>query len=120
MTPFGEKMREWRRIKGLTQQQQAKMLGVSTAYISALETGTRGQPSAALVDQICVWMGLIWDDAEELKRLAMLSHPKPYIDARGQSADAVYLANYLAENIQRLSAADCHYLAKVIKSRLVT
>ena len=119
MTPFGKKMRDWRRIKGLTQQQQAKMLGVSTAYISALETGTRGQPSAALVDQICVWMGLIWDDAEELKRLALVSHPKPYIDVRGQSADAVYLANYLADNIQRLSAEDCRHLAEVIKSRLI-
>ena len=118
MTPFGEKMRDWRRIKGLTQQQQAKILGVSKAYISALETGTRGQPSAALVDQICVWMGLIWDDAEELKQLAMVSHPKPYIDVRGQSADAVFLANYLANTIQRLSAEDCRYLAKVIKSRL--
>ena len=118
MTPFGKKMRDWRRIKGLTQQQQAKILGVSKAYISALETGTRGQPSAALVDQICVWMGLIWDDAEELKQLAMVSHPKPYIDVRGQSADAVFLANYLANTIQRLSAEDCRYLAKVIKSRL--
>ena len=119
MTPFGKKMRDWRRIKGLTQQQQAEILGVSTAYISALEMGTRGQPSTAFVDQICVWMGLIWDDAEELKRLAMVSHPKPYIDVRGQSAEAVYLANYLAENIQRLSAEDCRYLARVIKSRLV-
>ena len=84
MTPFGKKMRDWRRIKGLTQQQQAKMLGVSTAYISALETGTRGQPSAALVDQICVWMGLIWDDAEELKRLAWF-HIQNHISMSGAS-----------------------------------
>ena len=50
MTPFGVKMREWRREKNLTQQQQAEFLGVSKAYISALETGSRGQPSAVLVE----------------------------------------------------------------------
>ena len=66
-----------------------------------------GQPSPLVVDQICVWLGLIWDDAEELKRLASLSHPKPSIDVRNQKAEAVYLANLLAQNINRLSATEC-------------
>ena len=74
MTPFGLKMRELRREHNRNQQQQAMFLGVSKAYISALETGNRGQPSAIFVDQICVWLGLIWDEAEDLKRLASLSH----------------------------------------------
>ena len=39
MTPFGQRMRELRAERGLTQQQQAEQLGVSKAYISALETG---------------------------------------------------------------------------------
>ena len=118
MTPFGAKIRDWRRRKGRTLYQQAKALGVSAAYLSALETGTRGRPSAVLVDQICVWLGLIWDDAEELKRLAAMSHPKPTINARGQSAAAVYVANLLAQNIDRLSAADCEMVADVISTCL--
>ena len=105
MTPFGLKMREWRRQKSLTQQQQAEFLGVSKAYISALETGARGRPSSVVVDQICVWLGLIWDDAEELKRLASLSHPKPPIDVRNQTAEAVYLANLLAKRLARYTAS---------------
>jgi len=117
MTPFGARMREWRRENSLTQQQQAEFLGVSKAYISALETGARGQPSAVLVDQICVWLGLIWDDAEELKRLASLSHPKPSIDVRNHSAEAVYLANLLAQNINRLSADDCREFSDKIERR---
>ena len=44
---------------------------------------------------------------EELKRLASLSHPKPSIDVRYQKAEAVYLANLLAQNINRLSATEC-------------
>ena len=115
MTPFGSKMRQWRRQKSLTQQQQAEFLGVSKAYISALETGARGQPSPVFVDQICVWLGLIWDDAEELKRLASLSHPKPSIDVRNQTAEAVYLANLLARNINRMSATQCQQLIDEIE-----
>ena len=64
-----ENAREWRREYNRTQQEQAAFLGVSKAYISALETGSRGRPSAIFVDQVCVWLGLIWDDAEDLKGL---------------------------------------------------
>ena len=118
MTPFGAKIRDWRQRKNRTLHQQADVLGVSSAYLSALETGTRGRPSAVLVDQICVWLGLIWDDAEELKRLATLSHPKPTINARGHSTEAIYMVNFLARNIDRLSAADCRAVTDVIATRL--
>ena len=118
MTPFGVKIRDWRQRKNRTLHQQAEALGVTAAYLSALETGTRGRPSAVLVDQICVWLGLIWDDAEELQRLAGLSHPKPTINARGSSAEAVYLANFLAQNIDRLSSADCQLVIDLIIKQL--
>ena len=118
MTPFGAKIRGWRQSKNRTLHQQAEALGVSAAYLSALENGFRGRPSAVLVDQICVWLGLIWDDAEELKRLAALSHPKPTINARGHSAEAIYMVNFLARNIDRLSAADCRVVTDVIATRL--
>ena len=114
MTPFGTKIRDWRRHKNLTLQQQAKVLGVTTAYLSALETGTRGRPSAVFVDQICVWLELIWDDAEELQHLASLSHPKPTINTRGSHAEAVYLANVVSQNIARLSPADCRRVTNLI------
>ena len=41
MTPFGLKSRQLRRQKGVTLQEQAEVLGVSAAYISALEHGQR-------------------------------------------------------------------------------
>ncbi len=118
MTPFGLKMRALREERGLTQQQQAEHLGVSKAYISALETGSRGRPSGPFVDQICAWLGLIWDDAEALQALAVMSHPKPTIDARKCSADAVYLANLLAQNIHRLDAGQCNEVSAVVERQL--
>ena len=118
MTPFGVKIRDWRQRKNRTLHQQAEMLGVSAAYLSALENGTRGRPSVVLVDQICVWLGLIWDDAEELKQLAALSHPKPTINARGHSAESIYMVNLLAQNIDRLSDDDCLAITDIIATRL--
>ena len=118
MTPFGVKIRDWRQRKNFTLHQQAEMLGVSSAYLSALENGTRGRPSVVLVDQICAWLGLIWDDAEELKQLAALSHPKPTINARGHSSELIYMVNLLAKNIDRLSVDDCRAITNIISTRL--
>ena len=118
MTPFGKKLRELRTQKGVTLQEQARFLGVSPAYISALEHGQRGRPSPAFVDQICVWFGLIWDDAEQLKYLAQMSHPKPAVKTGGLTAEATFLANLLAQNIDRLTAEDCSVLTQMVKQRL--
>tara|TARA_B100000886_G_C20110002_1_gene361458 strand:- start:89 stop:508 length:420 start_codon:yes stop_codon:yes gene_type:complete len=120
MTPFGLKSRQLRRQKGVTLQAQAEVLGVSAAYISALENGQRGKPSPAFVDQICVWFGLIWDDAEQLKYLAQMSHPKPTVKTGGLSAEATFLANLLAQNIDRLSDVQCSDLNEVLDSQLGT
>ncbi|MGB1871709.1 MAG: helix-turn-helix domain-containing protein [Candidatus Puniceispirillaceae bacterium] len=118
MTPFGERMRGLRAARGLTQQQQADQLGVSKAYISALENGARGRPSAPFVDQICAWLGLIWDDAEELKNLAAISHPKPAIDASRSHAAAVELANLVATHIGSLDALACERLIAALKQEV--
>ena len=118
MTPFGRRMRELRAERGLTQQQQAEQLGVSKAYISALEIGNRGKPSAPFVDQICAWLGLIWDDAEELKTLAAMSHPKPTVDATGTHPDAVALANLLAQNIRALDGDACARLISRLREEM--
>ena len=76
MTPFGHKMRDLRTAKQVTQKDMAKALGVSAAYLSALEHGNRGRPGPGLIMQICEYFGLIWDQADDLKRLARLSHPR--------------------------------------------
>ena len=118
MTPFGTEMRRIRKERGLTLQQQADSLSVSPAYLSALEHGKKGRPSAALIDQICVWLNLIWDDAEALKRKAVMSHPRPVIQVAGLHENAVLIANLLSHNIDRLtpqqSRALLHQLRKIL------
>ncbi|MCX7370904.1 MAG: helix-turn-helix domain-containing protein [Alphaproteobacteria bacterium] len=102
MTPFGARLRTLREARGLSLSDMAKALQVSAAYLSALEHGHRGKPSPGLVHQVNEYFGLIWDEADEIARLASLSHPRVTIDTAGLSPDATELANRLAQRIGRL------------------
>lgn len=102
MTPFGQKIRELRAQRGITLKQMAADLSLSSAYLSALEHGQRGRPSPGLVMQILGYFNVIWDEAEDIKRLAELSHPKVAIDTSGLSPAATELANRLALDIRKL------------------
>ncbi len=112
MTPFGTRVRELRQRKGVTLKAMASALKLSPAYLSALEHGRRGRPSPALVVQICEYFHLIWDDYEEMHRLARLSHPKITVDTGGLSASATELANRLAE---RIATLDAETVAKMLR-----
>lgn len=102
MTPFGVKVRALRKAHKVTLKTMASDLGVSAAYMSALEHGHRGRAGPGFVMQICEYFELIWDKVEELKRLAALSHPRVVIDTAGLSPKATHLANLLAERIGEL------------------
>ena len=115
MTPFGREIRRLRAERGLSQKHMAKAIGVSAAYLSALEHGHRGQPSWELLQRIIGYFNVIWDEAEELQRLAALSHPRITIDTAGLSADATALANRLAESIGALSEEDIRKMLQVIE-----
>lgn len=106
MTPFGERVRALRRARGVTQADMAAALGVSPAYLSALEHGRRGRPSWALVQRAIGYLGVIWDEAEELQRLAEMSHPRVVVETAGLRPDATRLANRLAETVAILHPED--------------
>ncbi len=102
MTPFGARLRALRAERGMTLRALAGELQVSAAYLSALEHGHRGAPGAGLVHQVNEVFGLIWDDAEELARLARLSHPRVVVDTAGLTPEQTALANRLALTLPRL------------------
>jgi transcriptional regulator with XRE-family HTH domain len=102
MTPFGARLRTLRSARGMTMAQLAATLQVTPAYLSALEHGHRGAPGNGLVHQVCEVFGLIWDEADELSRLARLSHPRVTVDTAGLLPEQTALANRLAQTIHRL------------------
>jgi transcriptional regulator with XRE-family HTH domain len=102
VTPFGEKLRALRAARKILQREMAAALEVSPAYLSALEHGRRGAPSAGLIHQICEFFGLIWDDADELKALARISRPRLKMNAAGLTPGQTALGNRMARALRNL------------------
>lgn len=115
LTPLGIKLRQLRAERAVTQAEMAEALNVSSAYLSALEHGKRGLPNWAFIQRLVGYFNLIWDDADELETLALLSDPRVIIDTIALSPNATRIANVLAQRIAHLSVSDCVYLENVIE-----
>lgn len=114
MTPFGERVRQLRGERGLLLKDMAAHLGVSSAYLSALERGERGKPTWTLVQGVIQYFNIIWDEADELTRLADLSDPRVKIDTAGALPRATLFANRLAREVQSLASDDLDHLLAVL------
>lgn len=117
MTPFGQRMRKLRSERGITLKRMANDLGVSPAYLSALEHGKRGRPGWHLVQRINAFFNIIWDDAEDVVRLARLSHPRISIETGGLDPKATEFANRLAEVIDKLDDKALDDLLSTLEQR---
>jgi transcriptional regulator with XRE-family HTH domain len=118
VTPFGARVRAIRERKGLSQKAFAARLGVSAAYVSALEHGRRGRPTFALVQGVIHALGVIWDEADELVKLADFSDPRVVIDTSGLEPEATLLANRLARAIRDLPADEAARLDAALSEAL--
>jgi transcriptional regulator with XRE-family HTH domain len=117
MTPFGDRMRKLRAERKMTLKDMAEAVGVSPAYLSALEHGKRGRPSWHLIQRIIAHFNIIWDEAEEVVHLARISHPRIAIDTAGLSPRATELANRLAAEIGKLDQATLEDIMALIDRR---
>lgn len=114
MTPFGQRVRQLRRDRGITASQMAGVLGVTPAYLSALEHGKRGRPTFTLIQGVIHVLGVIWDEADELVRLADLSHPRVTVDTAGLDPEATLFANRLSREIGALEPDDLARLTDIL------
>ena len=114
LTPFGERVRELRRQRGRQLKHMAASLGVSSAYLSALERGEKGRPTWSLIQGAIQYFGIIWDEADELQRLADMSETKPQIDARGTGPRGMFVANRLAREFADLDGSEIEALAAIL------
>jgi transcriptional regulator with XRE-family HTH domain len=118
MTPLGERIRALRRERGVSQKEMAAAVGVSAAYLSALEHGRRSAPTWTLIQKIIGYFNIIWDEAEDLERLAEVSRPRVTLDTSGLTPAATELANLLAKEVGRLDEADLLLLTASIREAL--
>ena len=117
MTPLGARLRQLREQRGVSLKDMARALNVSSAYLSALEHGHRGRPTFTLLQRMIAYFNVIWDEAEELQRLAELSDPRITIDTGGMAPEATELANRLAADIKRLEVDDLAFLKSEVMKR---
>lgn len=115
MTPLGRRIRELRAERGVSLAEMAEAIGVSSAYLSALEHGRRGRPTWLMTQRIIAYFNIIWDEAEELQMLAARSHPKVTIDTAGLDPAASELVHLLADEIARLSPASLATLSAAVR-----
>ena len=67
---------------------------------------------------MCGYFDLTWEEADELKRLARLSHPRAVVDTSGLSPKATELANLLSQNIQDMDEDTIDWVLAEIRGRL--
>ncbi|MCC2653239.1 MAG: transcriptional regulator [Microvirga sp.] len=114
MTPFGERVRQLRQERGRMLKDMAAHLGVSSAYLSALERGERGKPTWTLIQGVLQYFHIIWDEADELTRLADLSDPRVKIDTANTDPKATLLANRLSREIRSLTSQELDRMVAVL------
>ena len=117
MTPFGARLRALRAARSESLKDMAAAIGVSSAYLSALEHGRRGLPTWLLLQRVIAHFNIIWDEAEDLQRLAALSDPRVIIDTARLSPAATELANRLARAIATLPNGEIEALLALVRAR---
>ena len=103
MTPFGIKLKYFREQRHKSLKDLSKALKVSIAYVSMLENGKRGRPADGLIELICSYFNLSWEEADELKFLAKHSDINTKMNSEKLSLNATMLTNVLKNNIKWLT-----------------
>lgn len=75
MTPLGKMVRQERKERGITLAEMADRLGVSSPYLSQMETGAK-PVGGKIVDKIVEFFDFTGSDADALRRAAARSTPK--------------------------------------------
>lgn len=100
VSPFGARLREWRRVRRLSQLELAARCATTTRHLSFLENG-RSRPSAAMVLRLCEVLDVPLRDRNDLLGAAGLAGVYP-----ARRFDAEDLAPYRQGLEQLLCAHD--------------
>ena len=115
MTPFGQLLRRERQDRNLLLGDMAKLLKISTPYLSQLETGQRFVPDG-FEDKVIKALSLTPTDANELERAAAVSRSQYALTlAKDAPADDRALAHDLAASFARLSPVEKDKIRKLLK-----
>lgn len=113
MTPFGRYMRDLRISRGILLKTLAEQLGVTSAYLSALEHGKKGMPNAAFVQKIVSALALDPKASEQLKKVVSDSETEFTIPPKA-TPFAFEVANAFARHLPNLSDRQLSLIREIL------
>lgn len=113
VTPFGRLVRIWRMEKGVILKDMADALGITSSYMSALETGKK-RLSDEIVDQVIEYLSLDDKESSELRKAAIISQPNISIDFNGLDARDRLLGVAFARRFGTLSEEKREEMLKIL------
>ncbi|HAO42710.1 MAG TPA: hypothetical protein DCR53_19450 [Afipia sp.] len=111
LTAFGSQCRKFRIQYNLSMGDQAKGLGFSVAYISAIELGKRKIPENYISD-LAYWMSLSAPDKDLLEKLAI--GDQRTIEVQPKNTEQALLADEFAKSVSRLPAEAVKFLRECL------
>jgi transcriptional regulator with XRE-family HTH domain len=110
LTPFGKVVRKIRIDRGETMGAMAEALGISSAFLSSLETGKRNVPGEFL-DKLLQHCGLKEKEAQDLRRLALVSRNAITIKPKEKTRE---LAAAFSRKFEELDKEQIEEILKVL------
>ncbi len=114
VTSFGKTLRKMRIDRGMVLKNMADLLGVSSAYLSAIELGKRAIPDS-LVNTIATTFELSGQDIINLKKQAEISQPSIKVDMSDANEQNKELMLVFARKFKDLSPEQLDKLNKMLK-----
>lgn len=115
LTPFGKAIRKMRIDEGMSLKSMADSLGVSSSYLSAVETGKRAV-TKPLLDGISNGMNISETQKAELIRAAKISQQSVELNLAGRGEKAREVAIAFARSFEELSDSDIQKLKQLLNN----
>lgn len=116
LTPFGKTVRKMRIDLGLTLKSMAESMGVTSSYLSAIETGKRAVTKPVL-DSIISYFNADEKQKEKLINSARDSQQSVEISLSGKNGYAREVAIAFARSFEDLNEDDFQHLRQILNKK---
>lgn len=113
-TPLGKYLRKQRIDIGMTLMQMAKGIDVSSAFLSAVETGKKSPPKG-FTDKIATFLNLGEKQIVDLSKLVDASAKEVRISLDRSNDDTRIMASAFARRLERLNDDDMEAIMKILQ-----
>ncbi len=114
ITRFGKTVRKLRVEKEITLREMASDLGFSSAFLSAVERGTKSIPRG-LSNKIVMFYKLDQEQCEALQKAEVLSAGKVEVETEGLDEDTIDFAAAFARKASTLSPEQIAELRRIME-----